>query len=387
MRKSRPSRPAAAGDRNSRLRAAGVAALAVLLAGGLAAASATGGAAAAAGRPAGARPVSAAAAASWRIVKTTHGRSLPGITAVTATSTQRAWAFASTLARPVAWRLAGRTWSAVPFPGRAGDQVTAAASSAPGNVWAFTAQPGGAGRAVRWNGRRWAAAGRFGQAVGDAVVLGQADVWVFGQTGAPGGGLGAWHYNGATWRRAPAAGGLTGGSALDPSSIWAVGGKTAAHWNGRTWSRTSLARVLPRNTQFCRPTADRVLARSATDVWAVGAGHCQDERGPFYLLHFNGSHWRLVWRSARYGEPLQVVPDGSGGLWIPAVAGFPGTFAMLHYTGGHLDKAALPLPASKLTVDAVAHVAGSLVTFGGGESHPVGQGGTKQSAVILRYGG
>jgi hypothetical protein len=69
------------------------------------------------------------------------------------------------------------------------------------------------------------------------------------------------------------------------------------------------------------------------------------------------------------------------------VTGFPGTFAMLHYTGGHLRKAALPLPASKLTVDAVAHVAGSPVTFGDGESHPAGQRGTKQSAVILRYGG
>ena len=52
----------------------------------------------------------------------------------------------------------------------------------------------------------------------------------------------------------------------------------------------------------------------AADVWAVGAGHCQDERGPFYLLHFDGSRWRLVDRSARYGEPTGVVPGGSGGL-------------------------------------------------------------------------
>ncbi|HEX3389669.1 MAG TPA: hypothetical protein VHT94_11585 [Streptosporangiaceae bacterium] len=316
-----------------------------------------------------------------------RGGSHAGDQAGPAGATGHAWAFASTLARPVAWRLTGRTRAAVPFPGRAGDLVTAAASSAPANVWAFTARPGGTAREAAWNGRRWAVAGRFDQAVGDAVVLGPADVWIFGQPGSPGGGLGAWHYNGTAWRRAPAAGGLTGGSALDRGSIWAVGGKTAAHWNGRTWSRTSLARALTRNTQFCRPTADQVLARSATDVWALGAGHCEDERGPFYLLHFNGSRWRLVWRSARYGEPLQVVPDGSGGLWIPAVAGFPGTFAMLHYTAGHLTKAALPLPASRLTVDAAAHVAGTPVTFGGGESHPAGQAGTKQSAVILRYGG
>lgn len=383
----------ASGGGVSRLRrpAAGAA----LLAGLLAAATAPGAASAAAAGPAGtrpagrhaatARPASTGAAAAWRIIKTTRGRDLPGITAVTATGPDHAWAFASTLARPVAWRLTGHRWAAVPFPGQAGDLVTAAASSARDNVWAFTARPAGAGRALHWNGRRWVAAGRFAQAVGDAVVLGPADVWVFGQPDSPGH-LGTWHYNGRTWRRYPAATALTGGSALGRDSIWAVGGKSAAHWDGRTWSRTSLARVLPRDTEFCRPSAGQIVARSATDVWAVGAGHCQDERGPLYLLHFNGSRWRPAGQSARYGEPLQVVPDGSGGLWIPPVAGFPGTFAMLHYTGGHLRRAGLPLPPTRLAVGAVAHVAGSTVTFGGGASYRPGQRGTKRSAVILRYG-
>ena len=352
------------------------AAIAVMLAAAMGAAMVTGSGAAMAAGP----------GPSWRIVKTTRGRDLPGITAVTATGPRQAWAFASTLARPAAWRLTGRRWTAVPFPGQAGDRVTAAGASAPGNVWAFTARPGGAGRALRWNGHRWAAVRRFGQAIEDAVVLGPADVWVFGQPLSPGH-LGTWHYNGRAWRRYPAASALTGGSALGPDSIWAVGGKTAAHWNGRAWSSTSLARVLPRNTRFCRPSADQVLARSATDVWAVGAGHCQDERGPFYLLHFDGSRWRLVDRSARYGEPAGVVPDGSGGLWIPAVAGFPGTFTMLHYSHGRLRPAVLPLPATRLAVGTVAHAAGSAVTFGGGASFPPGQRGTRQSAVILRYGG
>ena len=47
----------------------------------------------------------------------------------------------------------------------------------------------------------------------------------------------------------------------------------------------------------------------------------------------------------------------------------------------------LPLPATRLAVGAVAHVAGSAVTFGGGASYRPGQRGTRQSGVILRYGG
>jgi len=378
MRGTRQTRSSGAGAGSTRLRQG--AAAAGMLAGLLGAATAPVAAAASA------HPARHPAVASWRIIKTTGRRDLPGITAVAATGTRQAWAFASTLAKPVAWRLTGRRWVAVPFPGRAGDWVTAAASSAPGNVWAFTGQPGGASRAVRWNGRHWATVHRFSRAVGDAVVRGPADVWVFGQPDSPGA-PGTWHYNGRTWRRYPAASMLTGGSALGRDSIWAVGGKTAAHWNGHTWTTTSLARVLPRNTEFCRPSADQVVARSATDVWAVGAGHCEDEQGPFYLLHFNGSRWRLVDSSPRDGEPLQVVLDGSGGLWIPAVAGFPGTYAMLHYSGGHLTRAVLPLPATRLAVGAVAHVAGSAVTFGGGDSYLPGQRGTRQSAVVLRYGG
>ena len=205
MRGTRQIRPRPGAGAGPAAAGRGGAAAAAMLAGALAAAAAPGAAATAAARPASTHPTHPGAAASWRIIKTTRGRDMPAVTAVTAAGPDHAWAFASTLARPVAWRLTGRRWAAVPFPGQRGDLVTAAASSAPGNVWAFTAQPGGAGRAVRWNGRHWAIAGRFGQAVGDAVVFGPADVWVFGQPLSPGGGLGAWHYDGRSWRRDPAA--------------------------------------------------------------------------------------------------------------------------------------------------------------------------------------
>ncbi len=326
-----------------------------------------------------------AAARSWRVIKTITGSSVPSITAVTATATTQAWAFESSLGKPSAWQLTGSTWAAVPFPGRTGDIVTAAGSTSRTDVWAFTALPSGSGRALHWNGSRWVIVKQFKQVIGAVTVLGPRDVWIFGQPGLPGGGLGTWHYSGRIWYRFPGLGALTGASALSASNIWAVGGKTAAHWNGIRWSTTSLARVLPRNTQFCRPSADQVHAVARGDLWAVGAGNCQDERGPFYLLHYTRGAWRLAAHAARYGQPGAIVPDGSGGFWIPTVSG-SNTFAMLHWAGGQLRQAAMPQPGARMTVGAAAHVPGTLVTFGGGDSYRAGQQGTRTSAVILRYG-
>jgi hypothetical protein len=358
-------------------RPAGRARAAALLGGGLAAVTT-------AGVLAG--PAAAATGPAWRVVRTVHGANLEGITAVAAAGPGQSWAFQSGSGRPVAWRLAGSRSVTMPFPGQPGETVTAAGATSARNLWAFTATPSGATRVLRWNGTAWAVVHRFRQEAGRALVLGPADVWMFGVPTVPGSGLGTWHYNGRGWHRFPGLGMLTGGSALSPSDIWAVGGKTAAHWNGTAWSVTSLARVLPPNTQFCHPSADYPLARSDRDVWAAGAGHCQDERGPFYLLHLTGAGWRLVAGAARFGEPSGLAADGSGGLWIPTVAGFPGTFAMLHYTGGRLARAAMPLPGTRLAAGALAHVPHTAVTYAGGASYPAANPGLNRAAVILRYG-
>ena len=181
---------------------------------------------------------------------------------------------------------------------------------------------------------------------------------------------------------------LTAASALNAYSIWAVGGTVAAHWNGRTWTKMSLARVLPRPAPLCpQPSADDVYAQSPRSVWVVGAANCQDERGPFVMLHFNGRQWTRVALLSRYGVPTAMVPDGFGGLWIPTIAGSPGDFTMLHYTGGHLRVAAMPVPASRLRVWALAHVARATVTFGAGSSFSASNPGLNPSAIILRYGG
>ncbi len=56
-------------------------------------------------------------------------------------------------------------------------------------------------------------------------------------------------------------------------------------------------------------------------------GGCDNRgRAPFVLLHFNGASWKHVVLLYSYGQPMQVVPDGSGGLWIPVITGFsPGS--------------------------------------------------------------
>ena len=242
-----------------------VAVSAVMLAG-------AGGAGASAGR---------AGPAGWRIVTTVHGTNMPQFLSLAVTSTRSAWAFAQTTGKPAAWRLQGGVWSQVPFPGRAGEQVLAAGAPVADNVWAFGSLRQGSGRALRWDGTRWAVARQFRKVIGSGLVLGPGDVWVFGEPYVPGNSLGTWHDNGRSWTRFGSVGALTAASALSPDSIWAVGAKTAAYWNGSRWSLTSLAGLLPRDTALCHGIATAVYAASASDVWVAGMGACQLRgRGP-----------------------------------------------------------------------------------------------------------
>ena len=85
-----------------------------------------------------------------------------------------------------------------------------------------------------------------------------------------------------------------------------------------------------------------IYARSWNNVWAVGTGGRQDEGGPTVVLHYNGHTWARVALDASSGDPEQVIPDGSGGLWIPSRVGAGGPFQMLRYSGGHLKVVAVP---------------------------------------------
>jgi hypothetical protein len=330
----------------------------------------------------------------WRIVKTVTGPGNPYFSAVTAPGSSSAWAFEAVTqgkARPTAWRLSGGTWRQAPFPGGPGDIVDLASSTSPTNVWAFTQLQDSAlnhykvrTRALHWNGSTWITVGTFRRGINGAAVIGPRDVWVFGSPFAPGANLGAWHYNGQRWVVTPSGHGLVAGSALSATSVWATGGKQVAHWDGQNWHRTSVAALLPRDTELSFSRMTGIYAQSASSVWAVGTGGRQDEGGPGVLLHYNGHTWsKVAARSRNVSNPAQVVPDGAGGLWIPVPGYWGSDSQILHYAGGHLAEVTLPGGPTRISVSAIASSPGGL-SFGAGFTHPASGPDRDGRAVILQ---
>jgi hypothetical protein len=159
-----------------------------------------------------------------------------------------------------------------------------------------------------------------------------------------------------------------------------------AHWNGRRWSKTSVASLLP-SGPLSAPSVTGIVARSASNVWAVGTGGRQDEGGPVVVLHYNGHHWSRAATDTGAGDPLPAVvaPDGSADLWIP-VPGFDGrSSVMLRYAGGHIGAVGQPRPGSEMGVLTVAGIPGSGRALGGGATYRKGQPGTGQSALLIEY--
>lgn len=329
------------------------------------------------------------AAASWKVVKTVRGANFPDFTAVTATGGDGAWAFESTstaraLLRPYAWRLASGRWSRAPFPGRPGERVLSASATSPSNVWALAFSGKGA-RALLWNGSSWSVTGTFtpGASPGDVVALSRADAWAFG---APGG---AWHFNGHRWSLLRSGRGLVAGSGLSPDSVWAIGGTDVAHWNGHTWSRTSVQALLPLRGKLNSPWLTSIYAQSPTSVWAVGTAGQESQGGPVAVLHYNGHRWtRAALADVCCGFPGQVIPDGTGGLWVPYGIILTNSYEMLHYAGGRVGQVILPVPAGMtLQLASAAAVPGQPRAFAVGGAFPAGgpEGGHTR-AVILASG-
>ena len=353
--------------------AAGVAGL--LAAGGATAASA-----------AAAPPV---AAPHWHIVKSVKTDVNGLFTAVVATGKASGWAFDGLgfTTRATAWRLSGKTWTKVAFPSKAGEEVITAGASSPSNVWAFTDISGAGSRVLRWNGAKWSVVKTFTAQIGDASVVAGNDVWVFGFPAEPLlPALGVWHYNGHSWTRVSKT--FQGGSALSAGNVWGFNGTAVEHWNGHKWAGTSVKSLLPAKMSngLNNPSVTGILALGARNVYAIGNGNLQDEGGPVVVLHYNGSKWAKVAQGNFGSGPFPgFSSDGRGGLWLPMNGSFGGSSFLVHYVGGKLTKATLPVSAPKITIESVARVPGGTQQLAGGFTHAANDRGTSVVAVILQF--
>lgn len=329
---------------------------------------------AAAGRPDGPR-----LAGSWHVAFTVKGPNQPSFTAVTASSATNAWAFElAGGAATVAYHFNGSSWHRRPFPIPASDSVISASSSSASNVWAL-AFPG---TAVRFNGRSWATVRSFRGLVGSVLAVSKSDVWVFGAQGPAH--SATWHFNGRRWAKVRSGAGLNGASALSSSSIWGFGGTFVAHWNGRAWKKTSVASLLPKNTQLSHSFVAGIAALSARSVYAVASGGRQDEGGPLVLLHYNGRHWRRLALVTKLGGPVAVIADGRGGVWIPVMTGFPGNASMEHFSGGKLRSVKLPVTPPHLALFDAANGRRSTAALAVGYMRK-SFNSSNTTAVILRF--
>jgi hypothetical protein len=339
----------------------------------------------------GAASVSASAATdtapSWHLVKQVHSGGQPDFSAIVAVGKTGGWAFNQGNS-PTAWRRSGSTWTKTSsFPGKKNERVVAAKASSATNVWAFN-DGFTRSRALRWNGSAWTVERSFSKQIGGAVVLSRDDVWVFGEPVTPGSGLGAWHFNGHAWTHVASGSSLTGGSGLSASSVWAFGGTEVAHWNGHTWHKASVKALLPAKNTLNSPAVTAIYARSATSVWAIGNGDQEDDGGPLVVLHYNGHHWSKVATSIKFGGRGvlgQVAPDGSGGLWIPMPGSDGAPSHLVHYTGGVLKAATLPVAASKINVDSIAAIPGTTGALAGGFTHAANNLGSHALSTILQF--
>ena len=331
------------------------------------------------------------AAPHWHIIKSVKTDFNGDFTAVAPTGLTTGWAFDGLgfTSAPTAWERNGSTWTKMPFPSTANEQVFTAGASSPSNVWAFLDTMGGGSTAVRWNGSKWSVMKSFPDLIGGASVLAPNDIWVFGELPVPHvtTALGVWHYNGSKWTQVGKD--IAGGSVLSATDVWGFAAASVEHWNGHTWTAASVKKLLPPVIPgpLNDPQIMGILALSDSNVYAVANGNDEDDGGPVVVLRYNGVRWSRVSGLGDFGNGpgSQFSYDGSGGLWLPMTGGDGATSFLLHFTGGKLVKTTLPVSAPTIEIGAVARIPGTHDQLAGGLTHAAGNPGSKVVAVLLQY--
>lgn len=262
----------------------------------------------------------------------------------------------------VLWRHHAWHVTALPHPGQLGG-VEAASAVSRSDAWAVTAN----GYVIRWNGRSWRIAKRFGEPPGGppgllptgVLAISPRDVWFFSgtfrDTSFDVRGLGTWHYDGRVWKRTIGAGkAIITASEASPANIWAVGGFR----KNRNW----LLRLGPKGWQTVTSPAlaglafAAVLAERDGAVWAVARP--ATGTGPETLLHLSGGRWQSYALPANIAPgppPVQnvIASDGRAGVWITAPAFYQHSGYLLHFRRGRWQEVALGVNVDALGITTV----------------------------------
>jgi hypothetical protein len=329
-----------------------------------------------------------ARASAFQIVASVHygpQQNASGYSAVVALAPADAWVFGGTnpggTSSPTADHWDGQRWRAASLPaGLSGFVVEADASSAK-NVWAV-----GDGYALRWDGARWSVARTWSSGqVTSVVAVSPQDDWVFGSTGVSGElGIGAWHYTGRSWTQVSGvAAAIYRASAISPTDIWAValssGGGSVLNYDGSDWDPVPAPALV--GTQL-----DDILAQSPSSVWVSAISPASGPDGRVVLAHWNGRGWTRFTAPWPVQQAERLAPDGTGGIWIPAVAAgsSPQTW-ILHLTrsGRWIRDEIDAKPGTGLGVGDLALIPGTRALWGAGGVLTA----TGGDAVILTDGG
>jgi hypothetical protein len=329
-----------------------------------------------------------AAGSGWHVI-TTVG-SLPGVTSagdLAVTGRTNAWSTwdmcslcagqnQATVFQVDRWNGSARQ---VPIPQRLAnygiDSVGLGASSGR-DAWLFDTSPL-LGKALHWNGTRWAVrdiprwvvrsnlSGTVALSIAD---FGRAGMWVFSEGQESFSRLVpfAARYQHGRWAKARLLGIPIQVSAVSPTDIWALADPASLprnphpflmHWNGKRWSTTAIpaaSKIPPKSVEFVRD----LVAAGAGNVWLqrdIETG-TQAAR-TLYLLHWNGKAWHRV----QLGKPTsgvdEMARDGHGGLWL--VTNGPGPafrWFFDHMNGGRWTRTLVPSTA-KTTVQEVTRLA------------------------------
>jgi hypothetical protein len=246
----------------------------------------------------------------------------------------------------------GRAWKGVTLPSpiqkdwnkySATNYATIGASAST-NVWVFGDLPesqNGDGY-IRLNGHKWSAGILPGSRTssGHAVfvtgarVFSRSDVWVFGGQASPTAATltfspYAAHFNGTKWKtyKVPGSGAITAASEISATNISAVlgvpwifaGEATAAspalvQWNGTKWTAIQAGLTfLPAGANLTSVLASR------GNIW-IGGGVANSAGGTNeFAADLKGSTGTLSSLSAPVAKAsfslIDMVPDGSGGIW------------------------------------------------------------------------